>query len=173
MLADAQGRTLHGMLPPITSPSVAPSALNRSQQQQQQQAAYSPPSKQASIKESKGVRDVDADLRTPPRAFTSSATSDEMATTAALHAAALQTLSVQTGMSKYRIHEGRIVVGTAGVLLDGVRSQDTSYIADWPATARRDLGAGSPRTHQSPKPHSPSPTRIPSTRAFSFSAKAS
>ena len=49
---------------------------------------------------------------------------------AALNAAALQQLSLKAAEQHYHRYRGRILVGNAGKLLDGVKSHDVSYIAD-------------------------------------------
>ena len=57
------------------------------------------------------------------------------AASAALNAAALQTLSMKQAEQQYRLYRGQIMYGRAGILLDGVHSHDVSYIADAPSQA--------------------------------------
>ena len=58
------------------------------------------------------------------------------AASAALNAAALQTLSMKQAEQQYRVYRGQIMYTRAGILLDGVNSHDTSFLADAPSGAR-------------------------------------
>lgn len=79
------------------------------------------------------------------------------AASAALNAAALQTLSMKQAEQQYRLYRGQIMYGRAGILLDGVHSHDVSYIADAPSQA-----AGGGNRSRVSDPRAGAPGGVPS-----------